>query len=1243
MIAADLPLASAPRAGSGLQVGPESPWLGLRSFTEEWREYFFGRDCEIQELYERVLHRPLTVLFGQSGLGKTSLLCAGLIPRLREAGYRPVPIRLVHDVEAEPLERQVVTEICQTFRTTAWRPRREPLPDTGLWQLFHDPDFGFVGSPEAQSLQPVLIVDQLEEIFTLGEAKRPADARALWESLACLVENRPPLAIRRTLEHDDELADRLLLSLQPCKLLLAVRDDFLHRLERWRCQMPSMMDNRLELRLLAGPQAFRAVYEAGARRAATADPAAQSPPPKPPIVPPDTARAIVRFVAGAAADVPLEEIDNVPPLLSLICEQLNARRLAQGEETIHAEALEQSAPEVLHDFYTGCFLPHPPAVRDFVERELVSESGFREHVTLDTAIADLRRAGVPDPEAVVRALVDQRLLVMEDRGGVSRVEFTHDILAPIAAASRAERAARVAREEAERSLAEQHRKARLRANMVGLMGLLTLFALVGGIVAWRKATETEAATRQAIQQREEAERQREEARKQAQRAESEAKRARDANTRNLDLLHHASLVHTASGRRAWQDDFDATRKGEYAASVGGMSKWHEAVAYFARALELEPGNQRAAHWLYSALVQDAREKCHPPGRDLRHIDWVWDASFSPDGTAVITAGREGCARIWEVTTGRPRGKPLQHEDGVLAANFSPDGSKVVTASIDGTARLWEVNTGKPLGPPLRHQDSVRMARFNPDGSKVVTASMDQTAQVWDASTGKPVGTPLRHGAHVRDARFSPDGSQVVTASGDKTAQVWDLATGRPCGAPLRHEDWVWDASFSPDASKIVTASADQTARIWETATGRLLGEPLRHHGVVWTACFSPDGSKLVTASGDFTARVWEAATGKPLGGPLRHEGWVWNASFDPTGSKVATASKDNTARVWDVDTGQPLGEPLRHEDYVRNASFSPDGSKVVTASDDRTARVWDVAAGRSLGKFLGHEKVIVSTNVSPDGSTAVTCSADQTARFWDVATGQPRGEPLRHGSEVCGAVFSPDGSKVVTVGRDQTAQVWDVASGGLVGQPFRHESVFLWWPSFSPDGSKVVTASDDRTARVWETATGKPLGEPLRHDDRVQRARFSADGAQLVTLCNSKTTRVWDAARGKLLEESVAQATSYGSSSPRPDALPAVAAGADKIAQVWEVTADPLDAIGQVSPGVWGWACALAGLRFDEHNELQLIPPTERRAALASAELPPGPWAELARWLNAPAPARTFHPDSRRAPRQLPDRKRDGS
>src|SRR6202140_3541274 len=232
-------------------VSPESPWLGLRPFTEGVREYFFGRDAEVRDLFQRVVHKPLTILFGRSGLGKTSLLQAALVPRLRDAGFLPIVLRLDYADGTAPLLRQFVDALIAALGPVI--PGLDALltrlpADARLpWLFFHDPVFG-LPSPEAP--RPVVLLDQFEEIFTRGQAtsERQATAAEFLEMLADLVENRVPESMRSLLETDDALADRLDYAARPAKILLSLREDFLHLLERYRGRMPALMDNRFELR-----------------------------------------------------------------------------------------------------------------------------------------------------------------------------------------------------------------------------------------------------------------------------------------------------------------------------------------------------------------------------------------------------------------------------------------------------------------------------------------------------------------------------------------------------------------------------------------------------------------------------------------------------------------------------------------------------------------------------------------------------------------------------------------------------------------------------------------------------------------------------------------------------------------------------------------------------------------------------------------------------------------------------------
>jgi hypothetical protein len=337
-----------------------------------------------------------------------------------------------------------------------------------------------------------------------------------------LLENRVPESLRVRLEADDSLADRLDYATRPAKILLSLREDFLHLLERYRGRMPTVMDNRFELRLLTGAQALEAVTEPGRLRCRPGTELA-------PLVSEATGGAIVRFVAGVKPDIPLAEIDAVPPLLSLLCAELNEQRLAAGESVIRPEQLEGRAEDILGHFYERCFAPQPAAVRTFVEDRLLSAAaGFRESTTLDTATHELVTAGLTRVAAVeaITRLVDARLLTSEERGGVRRIELTHDILTSIA---RRSRDARIEREAAAR---RRRQRARLFRFIFGLALLVAGIAVPLAVWALRERKGAIRQEKNAVAAKNDAERQKQAA--EAAKAEAE-KQKQDAVAANRNL------------------------------------------------------------------------------------------------------------------------------------------------------------------------------------------------------------------------------------------------------------------------------------------------------------------------------------------------------------------------------------------------------------------------------------------------------------------------------------------------------------------------------------------------------------------------------------------------------------------------------------------------------------------------------------------------------------------------------------
>ena len=469
-------------------VDERNPWLGLASFTEETRQYFFGRDEEVAELARRVQRKLLTVLFGQSGLGKTSILRAGLVPRLRGHGYCPVYVRIDYSKDSpEPAEQIKQAIRLNARRSGEWTQTGVAVEGESLWEFLHHRD-DVLRDESGRTLIPLLIFDQFEEIFTLAQSDDFGRARAarFIAELADLIENRPPKEFEARLEEDETAAERFDFARSDYRVLIALREDYLAPLEGLRQAIPSISQNRLRLAPMTGTQALTAVLEPGKG-----------------LVTQEVAEAIVRFVAGG------DELANAvvePSLLSLICRELNDARLEQGRKEISLDLLAGSHTSILTNFYERALADQPAAVRRIIEDGLLTESGFRENVAEESLIKHFAEAGA-DPSTLA-VLVNRRLLRIEERLDIWRVELTHDVLCGVVKASRDRRQEREAREATERLLAEQkereaaaHRSAMRARQVAAVCTVLAALAIVAAMFAYFSSQRARRAEHEAQQTR----------------------------------------------------------------------------------------------------------------------------------------------------------------------------------------------------------------------------------------------------------------------------------------------------------------------------------------------------------------------------------------------------------------------------------------------------------------------------------------------------------------------------------------------------------------------------------------------------------------------------------------------------------------------------------------------------------------------------------------------------------------------
>ena len=542
-----------------------------------------------------------------------------------------------------------------------------------------------------------------------------------------------------------------------------------------------------------------------------------------------------------------------------------------------------------------------------------------------------------------------------------------------------------------------------------------------------------------------------------------------------------------------------------------------------------------------------------------HERAVTSAVFSPDGRRIATSSGDRTARIWDAATATQLTLLSGHSEPVYTVNFSRDGQRIVTASMDHTARIWDAKTGKPLAVLAGHQDDVVTAAFSPDGLQVVTASDDGTVRIWDTTTARPSAVLSAHERGVTGAVFSPDGLLVATASADGTARILAAASLRQLAVLSGHNDFIIAAEFSPDGRRIVTASGDRTARIWDVATGKSVAVLSGHADFVLSAGFSPDGRRIVTASEDQTARVWDATTAEPVAVLSGHRAPVRRAVFSPDGEYIVTASLDRTAVIWDA-TGSMQNAVLSDlGEYVGDAAYAPDGRRFATASD-QVGRIWDSDTMKQVVTLTGHQHIIRSVAFSPDGGRVVTASNDRTARVWSATSGAQlavltgHGQGLPAGDEsgnVRSAAFSPDGQRIVTASNDKTARIWDATTGKQLSVLSGHDEA-VRTAAFSPDGQWIVTASADKTARIWDAHTAKLLRVLIGHDDLVWSAAFSPDGRRIVTASIDETARIWDAVTAKQLNVLSGHSDDIWWAAWSPDGQRIVTASTDRTSRIWD-------------------------------------------------------------------------------------------
>jgi len=1120
-------------------VSVSSPYRGLAAFDDSELDalYFFGRERDSEIVVANLIASRLTVLYGPSGVGKSSLLRASVARRLRALPEAPVVV--VFDRWNENPAAALATAVAGTAGL-----RDAPLRDV---------------LEQAQGVRDVyLILDQTEEYFLYHQL--PTDLeRDLAEVIGA------PLRVN---------------------VVLAVREDALATLDRFLGRIPALYGNVVRLERLDSGAARSAIVGPVARfseltgeHVGIEDPLVLA------VIGEVGSGRIRRGLGGdGVANGNGAPAGVEAPYLQVVMQRLWDVERESGSNVLRLGTLERlgGARRIVADHLRRALEGLTSAQQDLaaaVFGQLVTPSGAKiAHAPDD--LAEYAAVPVASLAPVLDQLAERRILRRDE---LARYEIFHDVLAGEILTWRRQH-------ETTRAVDRERAAARRRQRRLGLVAALALIglAVAGGLAVWalaerRNAQEQTAVAQAAEQTAEEqtaaalaaeqtASEQAALARKAQRQAQTQAaaasqakqdalaqaaaaeKSEQDAQSARAQAEQNAQAAQAAEERAVEQaqiaqqqrDRADSQRSAARAARIRAQAQAvaatrarraaerSAAVAQDARAqAERSATAARASERLAQArallssspegglraalesLALDPSSPVEPVLRDglLRsHVLDILPAgggavvaaipganaggtrslrtSASDGGDAIITTTRSGIVRVFGARSGQLRrtigtGRPAS------CAALGPDRGTLAVGGPDGTVRLFVIGTGR-LVRSLLHVGPVSSVAFTADGRYVASSGTNETAKIWDVATGALV-VRLAHPRAVRSVSFSPDSTRLLTLSSDRFVRVFDVRTGKLI-ARLDQGDPPTSAVVSPDGRRIVTTGEDSVPRIWDAETGKLIIELVGHTGDVLASAYSAVGDRVATASTDGTARVWDAASGKLQLQLAGHRSFVTAVAFGPDDRQILTASRDGTARVWDAGSGVEQAELLGHHGRVTAVAFDVDGRLAVTASDDGTARTWSLGADPQLRPIAVGTSPIRDVAASADGASVAEARADGT-----VTVRSPDGRPVvgvRLEGPATSVAFSDDRRRLVATDEKGSVVVWALPAGTQIARFDYGGPVAA--ASFLPRAAGVVAAGRSGIVRAWDTRTGTAR-VIAREVGPVADVAVSADGSLLAT------------------------------------------------------------------------------------------------------------------------------------------------
>ena len=1157
-----------------------SPYQGLTSYTARDRAFFFGREHETRIIVANLLATRLTLIYGASGVGKSSLMCAGVVPRLRElalegirAGHGPECVVAVFPAEAgdddvrraswqdDPIEGiadAIERAVADLGLGVEPPPRTRDLAELlGAWTRLLESDV-------------LLVLDQFEEYF-LYHDDEDGEGTLAYELPRALTD--PSLG---------------------ANVAISIREDAYARLDRFKGRLSILYDNYLRVDHLSrdGAEAairrplekYRELHPRDAEGLRIEDKLVDA------VLDQVQSGAVALGQAGRGAvggNAPDGAIET--PFLQLVMERLWSAEREAGSTVLRKATLDRlgGAQRIVRTH-----LDHAMSTLDDEDREICARI-FGRLVTpsrtkiayLAGDLAKLEKLSAERLSSVLEDLAAKRILrpIAPPPGeALPRYEIFHDVLAPAVLDWRgrwqqaqehleAERAlnARLEqqaheRERAEAQAARERRLATRRRRIAAVACALALLAAACAVVAFKAWRHAEDAKKQATM-----------AKREAQASEVLTQATSALSTDPTHALEFAEEAVRAGGPVPSKTAIATLREAVRTSALVAVMQRRQAV----RAADFSPDGARFFTVAGNRLdLWQARDGRHLAGARAPGREKLLDAAFSPDGATLVAGADDGQVLLWRPPTARL--ERLGKAGGpVLRVAFSKRGSRVLAANDDQYAvRIWSIARAHaaPVVVPL--DSTPTSASFSADGRRVLTATLAGKAAIWDARTGRRLHS-LSEGRYayerrsLRAAAFAPSGRFVVTGS-DTTdgegypayppgavARVWTAGGKR--GSYIKTAAAITSLAISHDNRRVTVGLANGNAEVWRPSSAhdraRVLLTLRGHTDQISRIAYSPDDRWVVTASGDGTARVWNASTGTLVAELRGHGDWVGSAAFSSKGDRILTASDDGTARLWRLPIERPAVSIDSGIAEGTNVVLDASGAHALLVRPDYSALLADAHTGSHLRTFDRNRAPFAA--LSPDGTRVLTADPDHIGT-WDARTGHGRSARL---SITLTPITSSDGRWTAIVTGDGV-RLWAARTGRLslaLHRPRHAKRITAM--ALSGDGTYAAASRTDGTVTVWDTRT-RGIIQTIPNAKLTSLA-MSPNGAELVgSLRGARFGRLRDqgknASRGGMTTAAWSVATGERLFAARtheavnvqrfsPDGQLFVTAGDENAARVW--------------------------------------------------------------------------------------------